>query len=161
MIVVSHWSKPAWQNMASLLVVVGHCTPHSMPYGGKSSHLIFKKPPLVSPIPLGPLTGGKGEREHGGLPPGSPRAPRGFAKRSAAVTAGLAQALEDLRGRRGRACPPTDHVRFARIECAGARPWLAGAEVCLGQPGGHRAGIAGDVLGALRGVQSLGCMQGC
>src|SRR2546428_13639168 len=48
MIVVSHWSKPAWQNMASLLaVVVGYRTPHSMPYGGKFHHLIFKKPPLV------------------------------------------------------------------------------------------------------------------
>src|SRR6266481_3036067 len=48
MIVVSHWSKPAWQNMASLLAVVGQDTPHSMPQGGKSYHLIFKEPPLVS-----------------------------------------------------------------------------------------------------------------
>src|SRR5256885_15081839 len=53
MIVVSHWSKAAWQNMASLLAVVGSCTPHSMPPGGKSDHLIFKKSPLVSPAPLG------------------------------------------------------------------------------------------------------------
>src|SRR5438128_11206210 len=52
MIVVSHWSKPAWQNMASLLaVVVGYRTPHSMPYGGKFHHLIFKKPPLVRTPP--------------------------------------------------------------------------------------------------------------
>src|SRR5437870_6954209 len=57
MIVVSHWSKPAWQNMASLLaVVVGYRTPHSMPYGGKFHHLIFKKPPLVSP-PTSPRWG--------------------------------------------------------------------------------------------------------
>src|SRR5215475_2760677 len=48
MIVVSHWAKPAWQNMASFLVVVGPYTPHSMPQGGKSDYLIFKKPPLVS-----------------------------------------------------------------------------------------------------------------
>src|SRR2546425_2621101 len=55
MIVVSHWSKPAWQNMASLLaVVVGYRTPHSMPYGGKFHHLIFKKPPPVSSLPLPP-----------------------------------------------------------------------------------------------------------
>src|SRR6266446_757147 len=47
MIVVSHWSKPAWQNMASLLAVVGSGIPHSMPQGGKSYHLISKKPPLV------------------------------------------------------------------------------------------------------------------
>src|SRR5881296_969388 len=40
MIVVSHWSKPAWQNMASLLSVVGSGIPHSMPQGGKSYHLI-------------------------------------------------------------------------------------------------------------------------
>ncbi len=31
MIVVRHWSKPAWQNMAFLLMVVGLCTPHNMP----------------------------------------------------------------------------------------------------------------------------------
>src|SRR5438132_4907868 len=60
MIVVSHWSKPAWQNMASLLTVVGHCIPHSMPYGGKSYHLIFKKPPLVSTLDL--------PRQGGGVP---------------------------------------------------------------------------------------------
>src|SRR2546425_8660137 len=54
MIVVSHWSKPAWQNMASLLaVVVGYRTPHRMPYGGKFHHLIFKKPPLVRGVPPG------------------------------------------------------------------------------------------------------------
>src|SRR2546428_11540275 len=47
MIVVCHWLKPAWQNMASLLSVVGSGIPHSMPQGGKSYHLIFKKPPLV------------------------------------------------------------------------------------------------------------------
>src|SRR5712691_4601736 len=46
MIVVSHWSKPAWQNMASLLAVVGPYTPHSMPQGGKSYQLIFKNLPL-------------------------------------------------------------------------------------------------------------------
>src|SRR5437870_5758469 len=60
MIVVSHWSKPAWQSMASLLVVVGPYTPHSMPQGGKSSHLIFKKPPLVSGEACPPV-GGSGE----------------------------------------------------------------------------------------------------
>src|SRR5262249_24086380 len=49
MMVVRHWSKPAWQNMTSLLMVVGICTPPNMPYGGKSLHLIFNKPPLVSP----------------------------------------------------------------------------------------------------------------
>jgi hypothetical protein len=31
MMVVRHWSKPAWQNMTSLLSVVGLCTPHNMP----------------------------------------------------------------------------------------------------------------------------------
>src|SRR4029453_16269982 len=51
MMVVRHWSKPAWQNMTSLLMVVGLCTPHNMPYGGKSLHLIFNKPPLVSRPP--------------------------------------------------------------------------------------------------------------
>jgi hypothetical protein len=29
MIVVSHWSKPVWQNMASLLVVVGSATSYN------------------------------------------------------------------------------------------------------------------------------------
>src|SRR4029453_6096569 len=58
MMVVRHWSKPAWQNMTSLLMVVGLCTPHTMPYGGKSLHLIFNKPPLV-----------RGERGEDGPPP--------------------------------------------------------------------------------------------
>src|SRR5438445_13512784 len=49
-IVVSHWSKPAGQNMASLLVVVGFRTSHSMPK--EESHVIFSKNL--------PLKGGKG-----------------------------------------------------------------------------------------------------
>src|SRR2546428_12205149 len=79
MIVVCHWLKPAWQNMASLLSVVGSGIPQSMPQGGKSYHLIFKKPPLVRgrgggearrgsrrpvppppPIPTFPRQGGRG-----------------------------------------------------------------------------------------------------
>src|SRR5207249_10163387 len=47
-IVVSHWSKPAGQNMASLLVVVGFRTSHSMPK--EESHVIFSKNlPLKAP----------------------------------------------------------------------------------------------------------------
>jgi hypothetical protein len=46
--------------MASLLMVVGSCTPHSMPLGGKPCHFV-KKPPLVSP-----QAGGGGAR--GGCP---------------------------------------------------------------------------------------------
>src|SRR5438309_9802995 len=49
-IVVSHWSKPAGQNMASLLVVVGFRTSHSMPK--EESHVIFSKNlPLKDPPP--------------------------------------------------------------------------------------------------------------
>src|SRR5439155_17221437 len=52
-IVVSHWSKPAGQNMASLLVVVGLRTSHSMPK--EESHVIFSKnlPLKVPPSSLG------------------------------------------------------------------------------------------------------------
>ena len=46
MIVVRHWSKPAWQNMASLLSVVGHRIPHNMPSGGKSITYFSKNLPL-------------------------------------------------------------------------------------------------------------------
>src|SRR5438034_6268310 len=47
-IVVSHWSKPAGQNMTSLLVVVGFRTSHSMPK--EESHVIFSKNlPLKDP----------------------------------------------------------------------------------------------------------------
>src|SRR5207302_2814574 len=49
-IVVSHWSKPAGQNMASLLVVVGLRTSHSMPK--EESHVIFSKNlPLKAMLP--------------------------------------------------------------------------------------------------------------
>ena len=44
--VVSHGSKPAWQTMASLLAVVGHCIPHTMPSGGKSITYFSKNLPL-------------------------------------------------------------------------------------------------------------------
>src|SRR5213593_3655273 len=51
-IVVSHWSKPAGQNMASLLVVVGFRTSHSMPK--EESHVIFSKNlPLKGGVPTG------------------------------------------------------------------------------------------------------------
>src|SRR5207249_10567175 len=52
-IVVSHWSKPAGQNMASLLVVVGFRTSHSMPK--EESHVIFSKN-LPLKAPGGPRT---------------------------------------------------------------------------------------------------------
>src|SRR5438093_4349041 len=64
-IVVSHWSKPAGQNMASLLVVVGFRTSHSMPK--EESHVIFSKNlPLKGPSPpVKPLLEGEGERGPG------------------------------------------------------------------------------------------------
>src|SRR6266481_845434 len=53
-IVVSHWSKPAGQNMASLLVVVGFRTSHSMPK--EESHVIFSKNlPLKDSAPGGAI----------------------------------------------------------------------------------------------------------
>src|SRR2546429_9257203 len=65
-IVVSHWSKPAGQNTASLLVVVGFRTSHSMPK--EESHVIFSKNlPLkgrrggVSPIEVRRRDGGSSE----------------------------------------------------------------------------------------------------
>src|SRR5205809_5968153 len=76
-IVVSHWSKPAGQNMASLLVVVGFRTSHSMPK--EESHVIFSKNlPLKGPHrPAGPrgMLTGVGSRGYAGrLALGSPRA---------------------------------------------------------------------------------------
>src|SRR5207247_753314 len=54
-IVVSHWSKPAGQNMASLLVVVGFRTSHSMPK--EESHVIFSKNlPLKGEFPAHPYS---------------------------------------------------------------------------------------------------------
>src|SRR2546427_12046438 len=46
-----------------------------------------------------------------------------------------------------------------RSSLLGACPGLAGAEVLLGEPVGHRAAIEGDGLGDLRGGQSLVDMQ--
>src|SRR5207253_6039754 len=53
-IVVSHWSKPAGQNMASLLVVVGFRTSHSMP---KEEAMSFfqKTSPLKDPRSPAPV----------------------------------------------------------------------------------------------------------
>ncbi len=44
-IVVSHWSKPAWQTMASRLVVVGCGTSHSLPKEGSGIGLISESAP--------------------------------------------------------------------------------------------------------------------
>src|SRR5207253_7334490 len=60
-IVVSHWSKPAGQNMASLLVVVGFRTSHSMPK--EESHVIFSK---NLPLKGGHPGAGAGRRSHRG-----------------------------------------------------------------------------------------------
>src|SRR5438445_5229609 len=69
-IVVSHWSKPAGQNMASLLVVVGFRTSHSMPK--EESHVIFSKNlPLKGsglPGPGQPRTGWSRTPAQGALP---------------------------------------------------------------------------------------------
>src|SRR6266571_8126934 len=66
-IVVSHWSKPAGQNMASLLVVVGFRTSHSMPK--EESHVIFSKNlPLKGVCP--PCVGPSHERGHPRCAPG-------------------------------------------------------------------------------------------
>src|SRR5207245_8225440 len=61
-IVVSHWSKPAGQNMASLLVVVGFRTSHSMPK--EESHVIFSKN-----LPLKALGPAPAYRALAGTPP--------------------------------------------------------------------------------------------
>src|SRR5881409_354324 len=82
-IVVSHWSKPAGQNMASLLVVVGFRTSHSMPK--EESHVIFSK---NLPLKAFPLPGA-------GLAPGFPRpVPCG-------APAGLHERCRHLRGSTG------------------------------------------------------------
>src|SRR6266705_3571352 len=63
-IVVSHWSKPAGQNMASLLVVVGFRTSHSMPK--EESHVIFSKNlPLKA---VTPSPGGRGSNTVNSVP---------------------------------------------------------------------------------------------
>jgi hypothetical protein len=77
----------------------------------------------------------------------------------AAGKALLAQALEDLGRRIGIPRQQADKLRFARLECAGVRPWLAGTDVVLGQPVGHRARSERQFLGDLRGVQALGAWR--
>src|SRR2546423_918576 len=46
LMVVRHGSTPAWQNMPSLLLGVGLCTPHHMPSGGKAITYFSKNLPL-------------------------------------------------------------------------------------------------------------------
>src|SRR2546426_1006041 len=78
-IVVSHWSKPAGQNMASLLVVVGFRTSHSMPK--EESHVIFSKNlPLKAPARAGHGAAG-GQRARAVWPPGGLGATAGHARR--------------------------------------------------------------------------------
>ena len=94
-----------------------------------------------TPIDLGTLARRKGQGEKGGLPPGSDGAYIGFDNGRATVKTLLTQALEDLGSRIGIPLQHADNLRFERIEFAGVLPWLAGAEVFLGKPVGHRARI--------------------
>src|SRR5437879_6299548 len=75
-IVVSHWSKPAGQNMASLLVVVGFRTSHSMPK--EESHVIFSKNlPLTAPYRPSPSARSAAPRPtHEALSASRPSSPR-------------------------------------------------------------------------------------
>ena len=108
-----------------------------------------------TPIPLGTFAGGQGEGEQGRLPSGADRADVGFDEGIAAGKATFAQALEDLRSRRGMPFQPPHHVRFDRIEFTHVRSGLARAKVVLGQPVGHRAAIQRDFLRDLGGVEAL------
>jgi hypothetical protein len=108
-----------------------------------------------APVDLGACARSTGQREHGGGPPGSPRAHSGFDERGAAVTAALAQALETLGGRRGRALQPADQRWFERIACAGGLPGRAWPAVLVGQPVGPGAGSARQGRGELRRVEPL------
>ena len=112
-----------------------------------------------APVDLGARARGTGQREKGGVPPGAHRAPIRRDQRVAAVTAGLAQALENLGGRRRLALQQADHLWCERIACAWARPGLAWPEVCLGKPVGHRLESEGQGLRHLRGAQSLVRME--
>src|SRR5215831_2317045 len=58
MIVVSHWSKPAWQNMASLLIGCGSLHTPQYALRREVNHLLVKKPPLVR------VTRPRGTRSH-------------------------------------------------------------------------------------------------
>src|SRR5436305_11315344 len=79
-IVVSHWSKQAGQIMASLLVVVGFRTSHSMPK--EESHVIFSKNlPLKGAVASPrPPDGGSPRRGARGAPAASGGAQRGAAQ---------------------------------------------------------------------------------
>ena len=101
------------------------------------------------PIDLGTLAWGKGEREKGGRVSGPDGAHIGLHHRIAAIKAVLAEALEHLGSRIGIALQHMDNLPFERIEFAGVRAGRAGAEVCLGQPVGHRARIEHQCRGNL------------
>jgi hypothetical protein len=108
-----------------------------------------------APVHLGTLAGGTGEREKGGLPPGSHRSHIGLHERIAAIKAVGAEVLEHLGGGIGIALPHAPNLCCERIECAGARGGFSWSAMLLGQPRGHGAGIERQCVGALRGLKPL------
>jgi hypothetical protein len=114
-----------------------------------------------APLALGPCTGGKGPRKAGGLPAGSDGAHLGFDQGRAAGQALLAAALAPLRRRRGIALAPPDNLWCAWIQCAGSRAGFPRSKGLVGAPGGDRAVVQGDCLGALCRVPPLGRVEVC
>jgi hypothetical protein len=105
--------------------------------------------PTPAPSARGPRARGPGPGAAGGRPAGAAGAARGCDQGRAPGTAGRPPAREDLGGGRRRALQPADHRRCARIAWAGVPAGRAGREGCVGQPGGHGAGLTRAFPGAL------------
>jgi hypothetical protein len=105
--------------------------------------------PTPAPRARGPRARGHGPGAAGGRPAGAAGAARGCDQGRAPGTAGRPPAREDLGGGRRRALQPAAHRRWARIAWAGVPAGRAGREGCVGQPGGHGAGLTRAFPGAL------------
>src|SRR5437870_12930482 len=117
-IVVSHWSKPAGQNMASLLVVVGFRTSHSMPK--EESHVIFSKNlPLKAPARAGHGAEGGQRARAVGHPGGLRGAALRHTAERAPMVAACGRSWRGHRGTRGRCGAPAGQLT-ERV--AGSRP---------------------------------------
>ena len=114
---------------------------------------------VVTPIDLGALAGGEVQGEERGGTHRTHALEIVLDDGGAADVAGLAQAVEDLRGAVGMVLEQAADIDLVRVELAGARRGGTGAELRLVEPAAHRASVERHRVGDLGDGELLDAMQ--
>ena len=114
---------------------------------------------VVTPVDLGALAWGEVQGEEGGGTHRTHALEVVLDDGGAADVAGLAQAVEDLRGAVGMVLEQAADIGLVRVELAGARTGEPGAEPGFVEPAAHRASVERHRVGDLGDGELLDAMQ--